>query len=110
MDGSRRRDGGVARIWRGTVAADRTEEYLEYVRRTGLAEYAATPGFRDAQVLLRTRGERTTMTVISHWDSLDAIKRFAGEDPEVAHYYPEDDDYLLERDATVEHHEIARLD
>jgi heme-degrading monooxygenase HmoA len=48
--------------------------------------------------------------VISYWDSIDAIKAFAGEDPELAHYYPEDDEYLVERESTVEHHEVVELD
>lgn len=32
-----------------------------------------------------------------------AIERFAGPDVERAVYYPEDDDYLLEREPKVEH-------
>ena len=100
----------IARIWRGTTAADRAAEYLTYVRETGLAEYAATPGYRGVQVLLRTRDELTRLTVISYWDSIEAVKSFAGEDPEVAHYYPEDDEYLVEREPTVEHHDVVELE
>ena len=100
----------IARIWRGTTAADRADEYLEYVRATGLAEYAATPGYRGVLVLQRTRDGLTRLTVISYWDSIEAIKAFAGEDPEVAHYYPEDDEYLVDRESTVEHHEVVELD
>ena len=100
----------IARIWRGTTAADRAAEYLEYVRATGLAEYAATPGYRGVLVLQRTRDGFTRLTVISYWDSIEAIKVFAGEDPEIAHYYPEDDEYLVDRESTVEHHEVVELD
>jgi heme-degrading monooxygenase HmoA len=100
----------IARIWRGTTAADRAQEYLGILRATGLADYAATPGYRGVQVLLRTREGRTSFTVISYWDSLDAIKAFAGEDPEVAHYYPDDDEYLIDREPTVEHHEVVTPD
>jgi len=62
------------------------------------------------QVLLRTRDELTRLTVISYWDSIEAVKAFAGEDPEVAHYYPEDDEYLVEREPTVEHHDVVELE
>ena len=44
------------------------------------------------------------------WDSLDAIKQFAGEDHAVARYYPEDDDYLLERELYVTHAEVLLMD
>jgi hypothetical protein len=37
----------------------------------------------------------------------DAIKAFAGEDIDAAVYYPEDERYLVERDATVLHYEVA---
>ena len=99
----------IARIWRGATAADRAEKYLEYLKQTGVADYIATPGNHGVQILLRTHDDRTDFTIISYWESLDAIKTFAGDQPEVSRYYPEDDDYLIERHHTVEHHEVAEL-
>src|ERR1051325_2162163 len=40
----------IARIWRGAPAADRAQEYLDYLRRTGLADYKGTPGNHGVQV------------------------------------------------------------
>jgi hypothetical protein len=42
---------------------------------------------------------------------VDAIRRFAGDDYERARYYPEDDEFLVEREPFVTHHEVlqARL-
>ena len=45
------------------------------------------------------------------WNKLlhdDAIKQFAGPDFEKARYYREDDEYLLERELTVDHYEVVR--
>ena len=47
------------------------------------------------------------MTVISLWDDLEAICRFAGDEPEVAVYYAEDDRYLIDRPPHVEHHQVV---
>jgi heme-degrading monooxygenase HmoA len=99
----------IARIWRGATAADRADEYLEYLKETGVADYTATPGNHGVQILLRTQGDRTDFTILSYWESLDAIKAFAGDDPEVSRYYPEDDDYLIDRQPNVEHHQVAKL-
>jgi len=99
----------IARIWRGATAADRAEEYLEYLKQTGVADYTATPGNHGVQILLRTQGDRSDFTIISYWESLDAIKAFAGDQPEVSRYYPEDDEYLIHKEPTVEHHEVAEL-
>jgi heme-degrading monooxygenase HmoA len=96
----------IARIWRGATAADRAHDYLAYLERTGLAEYRSTPGNHGVQVLLREQDGRARFTLISYWESMDAVRRFAGDRPEVAVFYPEDDDFLVERDLEVEHHQV----
>jgi len=40
------------------------------------------------------------------WESIAAIKQFAGDDYEKARYYPEDKDFLLELEPAVSHYEI----
>jgi heme-degrading monooxygenase HmoA len=49
---------------------------------------------------------KSEFTLISLWDSWDAIKAFAGPDPEKAVFYPEDDKFLLERGPRVTHYEV----
>ena len=44
--------------------------------------------------------------ILTLWDSLDAIKTFAGDEYERARYYPADDDFLLEREPHVEHLDV----
>jgi hypothetical protein len=54
----------------------------------------------------RIEGDVAHLLLTTLWDSVDAIKQFfAGEDYAVARYYPEDDDYLLEREPYVIHAE-----
>jgi heme-degrading monooxygenase HmoA len=96
----------IARTWHGRVPASRAEAYHAYLRRTGLADYAATPGYRGILVLRRTEGDVTHFVLTTLWDSLDAIRRFAGDEVETARYYDEDDDFLLEREPFVVHHEV----
>lgn len=96
----------IARIWHGVTAASQADRYLEYVRQTGLKEYRATKGNRGAFILRRTEGDNTHFLTLSFWESLDAIKKFAGEDYEKARYYPDDEKYLLEFESTVLHYEI----
>ena len=96
----------IARTWHGRVPAEQAEAYYAYLRRTGLADYATTPGNRGVHVLRRTEGGVTHFLLLTFWDSLDAIRAFAGADYERARYYPEDDDYLLEREPFVAHYEV----
>ncbi len=43
---------------------------------------------------------------MSFWRSRDDIVAFAGDDVDVARYYPEDDRFLLTRPATVDHFDV----
>ena len=99
----------IARTWRGAVRREDATAYAAYIDETGMKEYAATPGNQGAYMLTREVGELTEFTTLSFWDSVDAIHAFAGEDYETAVFYPEDDRYLVERDATCTHYEVASM-
>jgi heme-degrading monooxygenase HmoA len=97
----------IARRWTGRVADARADEYLEYLERTGLADYAATPGHVSTTVLRRTAGGVTELELTTFWESEEAIRAFAGEEIGRARYYPEDADYLLDFPEGVEHWEVV---
>ena len=97
----------IARIWRGTTRRQDAEAYLAYLERTGVAEYRATPGNSGAWVLWREAGDLAEFVTLSFWDSEEAIRRFAGDDMSRAVFYPEDDRFLVRREATVEHYRVA---
>ncbi|HEY6960375.1 MAG TPA: hypothetical protein VI408_00655 [Gaiellaceae bacterium] len=97
----------IARIWQGWTRAEDADAYVAYIERTGLRAYRATPGNRGAWMLRRVVGDRCEFVTLSFWESLDAIRAFAGDDVEQAVFYPEDDRFLVERDTMVTHFEIA---
>ena len=97
----------IARTWRGAVRAEDAEPYAAYIEATGIAEYAATPGNLGAYLLYRIDGDRAEVLTISFWESLDAIRGFAGDDIERAVFYPEDDRYLVDRDDIANHYVVA---
>ena len=97
----------TARIWRGAVRRQDGDAYARYMAKTGLVEYRATPGNLSATMLRRDLEDRTEFVMYTTWESMDAIKKFAGDDPERAVFYPEDDRWLIERDLTVAHYEVA---
>jgi len=97
----------IARIWRGAVKTDDADEYAQYIRDTGFAEYGRTPGNRGAWMLRRDDGEQTEFITLSMWESRDAIRAFAGEDIEAAVLYPEDERYLIDGRSSVTHYEVV---
>ena len=97
----------IARQWHGAVLAERADAYLRYLEETGIPDSKATPGNRGVFVLTRREGKVAHFVFISLWESLEAIRAFAGGDVERARYYPEDRDFLLELEPTVTHYEVA---
>jgi heme-degrading monooxygenase HmoA len=97
----------IARIWKGAVQRADADAYADYIRRTGFAEYAETSGNCGAWLLRRDEDDRTEFITFSLWESVDAIRAFAGDDIEAAVLYPEDERYLLGGESTVIHFDVA---
>ena len=97
----------VARVWTGTTRAADSDEYLGYLRRTGIAAYARTPGHRRTITMRRIDGDRAEFVLVTLWDSMSDVRAFAGDDPERAVFYPEDDRFLIARDERVAHYDVV---
>ena len=93
----------IARAWHGVTRAADADRYLVYLEATGLAAYRETQGNRGVLALRRVTGDRAEFLLVTLWESEAAIRRFAGDDPERAVFYPEDDRFLVERGERVEH-------
>ncbi|MEX1101222.1 MAG: antibiotic biosynthesis monooxygenase [Actinomycetota bacterium] len=94
-------------MWFGRTGALDAEAYADYLDRSGVAELSSTPGNRGVFVLRRVDRGVAHFGVLSLWDSMEAVKAFAGQRPEIARYFPQDDEFLLEKTPTLEHWEIV---
>jgi heme-degrading monooxygenase HmoA len=94
----------LVRTWRGATRAEDADTYLEYLEKTGLQAFRDTPGNLGAVTLRRLTGDgRAEFEIVSFWESMDAVRAFAGPEPERAVFFPEDAHYLVERDEGVDH-------
>ncbi|HEV8687351.1 MAG TPA: antibiotic biosynthesis monooxygenase [Gaiellaceae bacterium] len=87
----------IARIWHGWTTpgnADPYEAHLRDVVLPGIEE--RIDGFRGVYLLGREAGDEVEFVTVTLWDSLDAVREFAGEDYEVA-VVPEEARRLLTR-------------
>lgn len=81
------------------------DNYLAYIQETGLKDYRSINGNISAKILRKVDGDICHFYTVSEWENLDCIKKFAGEDFELAKYYEADKMYLLEFEEKVEHYE-----
>lgn len=96
----------ILREWRGRVPHEKVDAYVEILNHTGLKDYAATPGHLGTWLLLDRGGDATEFTILTVWTSREAIRAFAGEDIGKARYYPEDENFLLEKPERLRHYEV----
>lgn len=96
----------ILREWRGEVRRAERDAYVSYIRSTGLVDYRNTAGNLGALIAVNDLDEeRSEVVTLSLWSSWESIRAFAGESPELARYYQEDDRFLLKRPRTVQHYE-----
>ena len=94
----------IARIWHGAVPAAKGAVYLERMRTVALPDYKSIAGNRGAYCLHRVEGEVVHFEMLTFWEDVDAIKRFAGNDYTVAKYYDFDRSFLVELEPHVRHY------
>lgn len=97
----------VVRMWHGRVPTNKAPAYRAFLKQRAVPDYRNVPGNRSVHILERQEGEVTHFITLTFWESVNAIKGFAGDDIEQAKYYPEDQDFLLEYEPRVVHYEVV---
>jgi len=69
-------------------------------------DYSSVDGLKKLYFLRREDDDAAHFLLVTLWDSMESVKKFAGEQPGNARYYPEDDTFLLEKEATSAHYEV----
>jgi heme-degrading monooxygenase HmoA len=67
---------------------------------------ASLPGNRGVQMLMSKTAQQGEFMVISYWDSIDAIKGYAGEDYTKVHDLPRDKELLIDHEPLVRHFDL----
>jgi heme-degrading monooxygenase HmoA len=98
----------IARIWRGQAATkSKADAYYDHFRVNVAPHLTGIAGHRGAYLLRRECDGNTEFLAITLWDSIESVKKFAGNRPDVAVVEPEAVAILSEFDDFVQHFEIA---
>lgn len=96
----------IIRLWHGRTARSDYEAYTEFMRERAAPDYKSVDGNLACYFLRRLDDDAAHFLLITHWESMEAVKAFAGPNPETAKYYPEDDEFLLEKEETSQLYEM----
>jgi heme-degrading monooxygenase HmoA len=96
----------ISRQWRGLAQPDQAQNYVQHLRTEAFPALRKLPGFVSASILSRRLGDGIEFLIVTQWDSLDAIARFAGPDLEAAVVHAGAAEMMIEYDRRVRHFEV----
>jgi len=97
----------ISRHWKGLAKPGQAEAYVHHLKHDTFPTLARIRGFIQASILRRDLETGTEFQIVTVWDSIDAIKAFAGERPDVAVVPPSVQAIMSHCDERVVHYEIA---
>ena len=83
------------------------DQYAQFLEKTIFPELRELSGHKGAYLLRRSTSSGEEMMIVSMWESLDAIRAFAGADIEAAVFEPEAKRLLPDREDCVKHYEMV---
>ena len=102
----------IGRIWHGYTAPENADIYENLLKEeifTGIRN-RHIPGFQEIQLFRRDLGNEVEFITIMWFDSIEAVKAFAGDDYEAAVVPPKARAVLSRFDTRSQHYEVkARL-
>ena len=99
----------ISRHWRGLAKAAHAQDYVEHLTTDTFPKLRELPGFVDASILRREVGHGVEFLVVTRWESLETIRRFAGNDVESAVVPQNVQRMMIEYDRRARHYEEIGL-
>jgi len=97
----------ITRVWHGWATASGADAYQEHFQAEVLPNLQRVSGFRGAQLWRREEAGQVELVAVTTFDSIDAVRRFAGADHERAVVEPEGRRVLSRFDERCTHYDVA---
>src|SRR3954463_9523301 len=99
----------IARIWHGWTKAPNAPAYEEMLRTEIFPGIAARKiaGYRCAELFTRQAGDDVEFVTLLRFDSMEAVREFAGAEEGKPVIYPEAEPLLIRMDERSQHYRIA---
>lgn len=98
---------GIGRMWRGRTSGDQAAGYEAVFRDVVLPELRDVAGCRGTYLLRRDDADGAEFVTLTLFDSLDAVRAFAGERYETAVISDEARAVLRDFDTTAQHFTVV---
>jgi uncharacterized protein YciI/heme-degrading monooxygenase HmoA len=102
-----RDNGMIARMWSARATTEKAGRYAEHATSKVFPKLGVLEGHRGAYLLQRAIGGVIELVVLTLWESMDAVRKFAGSEPAKAVVDPEARSMLADFDDTAAHFEVV---
>lgn len=96
----------ISRHWIGIVRNEMVSAYLNHLDGVVMPNLNLKQGLKDAYYLKRSVKEGTEFLIVTEWDSIESIKKFAGDDYETAVVDSIAKGMMVSYDTKVRHYSI----
>lgn len=96
----------TARIWNGKTKIEHSEMYTKTIEERDIPNYKKTEGFIKLTFLKRSDHQFTYFKLITFWDDINAVKKFAGSNFQKAISHKEDEAYVIDFPGNVMHYNV----
>jgi heme-degrading monooxygenase HmoA len=97
----------IERHWKGIAKKERSNEYIHHLRDDTFKQLADMKGFISARILKRDINAGIEFLVVTEWETIDAIKQFAGTNLEMAVVPQLVQEIMVSYDHIVSHYEVV---
>jgi hypothetical protein len=97
----------IARHWRGWTKTENAAAYEALLREKVLPDLKGIEGYRGGHVLRLDGPTESEFVVINFFDSIDAVRRFAGPDYAVPVFEPEARELLSRVEPVALHYDLS---
>ena len=95
----------IARVWHGYTKPEQADTYEEMLRNTILPGIHRVAGYKGCYVLRKGEGAEVEFITVTLWESMDAVRQFAGPNYETPVIVPEAEDLLTRHDKKSTHYQ-----
>ncbi len=97
----------ISRHWRGVAKPEEADNYIHHLRNDTFPKLARIDGFVSASILRRSTAKGAEFLIVTTWQSIEAIRQFAGDSVDTAVVPHAVQAMMVEYDREVAHYEIV---
>lgn len=97
----------ISRHWKGLAKDEKADRYIDHLTKDTFPKLSKIKGFIKASILVRELEQGTEFLIITDWESMEAIRAFAGEPADKAVVPPVVHEMMIDYDRKAIHYEVT---